>query len=241
MIAIPAIDIIDKKVVRLIKGDYSKKKVYSDNPVEVAKKWESEGAELLHIVDLDGALSGETKNLDVVKKIASEVSIQVELGGGIRDEESVKKALSTGVSRVILGTKACTDRDFVRSLVDKYGSKIVISIDAVAGIVYAEGWVKKTQLTAKDLIKEMEELGVKTLVYTDILRDGVMGGINTCLVKDILDAGKADMIISGGISSLDDIEALKNLHKKNLAGVIIGKALYEEAFTLREAIKVSSL
>lgn len=235
MIILPAIDIRAGKVVRLFQGDFTKEKVYSGDPANIAKRWELEGAKMLHVVDLDGAFLGRVKNLPVIREITSSVKIPVELGGGIRTEGEVEQALSSGIKRVIIGTRAYTDENFVKKLVKKYRDSVVVSIDAANGEVISEGWKKKTFIKAAELAKKMQGLGVTVIIYTDILQDGTMQGPNLGAIEEILDNTTCDVIVSGGISSLEDIRALKRLGRKNLAGIIVGKALYEGAFTLREA------
>jgi phosphoribosylformimino-5-aminoimidazole carboxamide ribotide isomerase len=237
MLVIPAIDIREKKVVRLLKGDFAKETVYSDNPVEVAKGWQSKGAKLLHIVDLDGAYSGEPKNLDVIRDIQKAVDIPIEAGGGLRDYESVDMALSAGVARVIIGTRAYMDEDFLIKLIDKFNKRIAVSIDAEGKDVVAKGWRSKTLFNAPELAKKMESLGVKTIIYTNVLKDGTLESPQLDIVKEMLDSVKTDIIISGGISCLKDIEDIKALRRPNLNGVIVGKALYEGKLDLKKAIE----
>ncbi|MFH1868282.1 MAG: 1-(5-phosphoribosyl)-5-[(5-phosphoribosylamino)methylideneamino]imidazole-4-carboxamide isomerase [Candidatus Omnitrophota bacterium] len=238
MIIIPAIDIRAKKVVRLLRGDFAKETIYSDDPAEVAKQWQAKGAKLLHIVDLDGAYFGEPKNLDVIESIKKAVSIPIEVGGGLRDDESVDRALSAGACRAIIGTRAYLDEDFIVRLIGKYKEKIAVSIDAEGKEVVAKGWRSRTLLTAPELAKKMESLGVKTIIYTNVLRDGTLESPQLDLAEEMLDAVKTDIIIAGGVSSLKDIEDIKALGKPNLYGVIVGKALYEGKLDLKKAIQV---
>lgn len=238
MLIIPAIDIKGGNVVRLERGDFSKEKVYSKDPICVAKEWEAQGAKLLHVVDLDGALSGKLKNLDSVERITKAVSIPVQLGGGIRTQESIDKVLSTGVSRVILGTRACEDEIFIQNVIANMGEKIVVSIDARDGMVATEGWVSVSKIKATDLVKKLELFGLKVLIYTDISRDGTLKGPNIESLKEILEAReKAVVISSGGISSLDDLLKLKELEPQGLLGAIVGKAIYEKKLNLKKAIE----
>lgn len=238
MLIIPAIDIKDGEVVRLRRGEFDKVKVYSKDPVSVARKWESEGAKLLHVVDLDGALSGELKNLDVVKKIAGAVSIPLQVGGGIRSEESIEKVFSSGVRRVVLGTAACEDDMFVQKVIGRFGEGIVVSIDARDGVVATEGWTKTSDIKAQDLVKKLELLGLRVVVYTDISRDGTLAGPNIEALKEILKVREKILVISsGGVSSVSDLLQLKELEPQGVFGAIVGKALYEEKIDLAEAIK----
>ena len=240
MIIIPAIDLRSKKVVRLTQGDFQREKQYSDNPVEVALSWQTKGAELIHVVDLDGAFSGEPRNLDVVEKIAAAVRVPIQLGGGLRTRESVSSALSKGVSRVIIGTKACTDLGFMKALVDKFSDRIAVSIDAAGKGVVAAGWAMEIPKTTAEVADEMQSIGVKTIIFTNVIGDGTLKGLDKQWVIDMLDAaGNANVIIAGGVSSLDDIRMLKTLNKSNLYGVITGKAIYEGTLNLADAIKLA--
>ncbi|MFH0732675.1 MAG: 1-(5-phosphoribosyl)-5-[(5-phosphoribosylamino)methylideneamino]imidazole-4-carboxamide isomerase [Candidatus Omnitrophota bacterium] len=238
MIVIPAIDIRTGRVVRLIQGDFTKETVYSGDPVNMAKRWEKEGALMLHIVDLDGAYSGRSSNLSYVKEIVSSLRILVELGGGLRSESEVDKALACGIKRAVLGTRAYKDEAFLKRLVKKYPNQIAVSIDAVKGKIISEGWKTQTAIDAKALAIRIGEIGISCIIFTDILKDGTMTGPNMDSIKEVLDSVSYDVIVSGGISSLDDIKSLKALGKKNLSGVIVGKALYEGAFTLAQANEV---
>jgi phosphoribosylformimino-5-aminoimidazole carboxamide ribotide isomerase len=237
MIAIPAIDIRGGKVVRLSQGKFSDETVYSDSPVETAKKWEAAGAKMIHVVDLDGAAEGRLRNLGLVREIVAGVSVEVELGGGMRDEESIEKALDAEVSKVVIGTKAL-DAKFLGAMVKRFGGRIVVGIDASEGLVRTKGWVAATKTKALDLAKKVESLGVRTINYTDISKDGMLTGPNIESVKELLQATKLDIVVSGGVSSLDDIRRLKALPGRGLKGVIIGKALYEGRVDLAEAIKL---
>lgn len=238
MLIIPAIDIKDGKVVRLTRGDYRDSKVYSTSPLAVAKRWESYGARLLHIVDLDAALSGRLKNLGKINDIIQGVNIPIQVGGGIRNEETVIKVLSKGVHRIILGTAACEDENFVAQMLKKYGEKVQVSIDARDGIVATDGWTKSADIKATDLIKRLEMQGMRVVIYTDISRDGTLAGPNIDSIKEVLACRDSILVIaSGGISSLEDLIKLKELESKGLFGIIIGKALYEKKIDLAEAIR----
>lgn len=237
---IPAIDLKDGKVVRLTRGDYDKVKVYSEDPADMAKKWQSQGAEILHVVDLDGALAGEERNSASILKIIESTSIPVELGGGLRNFEAIEKAFSIGVSRVVLGSKAVEEIDFVKKAIAKYKEKIIISIDSKKGLVMLRGWTKASSVSAADLAKSAEELGASAVIYTDIARDGTLSGPDYSGLEELLDKVNIQVIAAGGIKSLDDIKRLLNLRRKNLAGVIVGKALYEGTLDLKEAVRLCS-
>lgn len=235
MIAIPAIDIRGGRVVRLAQGRFSDETVYGESPVDVAKRWEACGAGMIHVVDLDGAREGAPKNLGLARQIAQAVRAKVELGGGIRDEAAIASAIDAGVSSVVIGTRALDER-FLEGALRRFGDKIVVGIDASEGIVVTEGWVHKTKATALELARKVESLGVRTIIYTDVSKDGMLGGPNIGSLKELVSATKMDVVLAGGISSVDDIRRLKGLGLGNLAGVIIGKALYEGRVDLGEAI-----
>ncbi|MCM8790831.1 MAG: 1-(5-phosphoribosyl)-5-[(5-phosphoribosylamino)methylideneamino]imidazole-4-carboxamide isomerase [Candidatus Omnitrophica bacterium] len=240
MIVVPAIDIKDGKVIRLAQGEFSRQTVYADSPVEMAKKWASYGVEMIHIVDLDGAREGCLKNLASVKEIIHAIKVDVELGGGMRDEGSIRQALDAGVSKVVIGTRALDER-FLRKITAKFGEKIVVGIDANEGVVHTRGWLFKTDIKAVGLAKKMETLGVKTINYTDISRDGMLEGPNIDSLREILRVTKLDVIAAGGVSTIGDIKRLKKLEPEGLKGVIIGKALYEGRIDLKEAIEACLL
>jgi phosphoribosylformimino-5-aminoimidazole carboxamide ribotide isomerase len=223
----------------LRQGDFSKEIFYSANPVEIAKKWQSLGAKFMHIVDLDGALYGEPKNLPIVEDILKAVDVPLELGGGLRTDESVENVLSKGISRAVVSTRAYIDEDFIKRLIKKFKSKIAVSIDAAGENIVTEGWTSITSIRAIDLAKKMEQAGVSTIIYTNVLKDGTMERPQFEFVKQILNAVKIDIIIAGGISSLDDIRELRLMRKPNLSGVIVGRALYEGRLDLKEAIKLA--
>lgn len=224
MIIFPAIDILDGQCVRLIQGDYNREKVYSNSPVDMAKQWEKKGAEYIHIVDLNGAKTGESINKEIIKEIASTVSIPVQVGGGIRSIDTIKDYLENGVSRVIIGTAAINDQVFLQEAVEAFGEKIAVSIDARNGYVATDGWTDTSDVPALDLIKKLEEVSVKTIVYTDIAKDGMLQGPNLTEQQTINEATKMDVIASGGVTTKEDVE---NLRQLNMYGAIIGKALYD--------------
>lgn len=238
MIVIPAIDILGGKVTRLTRGDFKFEKSYEGTPLEFAKRWEAEGAEIIHIVDLDGAKKGVFKNLKLIGRIAASVKSSIELGGGLRDKKTIKHALDIGIGRVIIGTRAI-DKNFVKEAIEEFGrQRIVIGVDSREGKISIRGWTETEETTVLDFIKELENLGVKTIVFTDILRDGTLSGPNLDALKSILDVTGMDVVASGGISSIDDILELKRLEPNGLVGCIVGKALYEGRLDLKEAIEI---
>lgn len=237
MIIIPAIDIMGGKVVRLVQGEASRQTVYSASPVDVAERWALAGAELIHVVDLDGAFSGRLENLAVAREIAKSVDVDVEFGGGIRDEEAIARVLDAGVKQVSIGTKAL-DPAFLMMIGERFGDKVVISVDARDGIVYSKGWVQKTETSVIDLVHEASDAGIRRINYTDISRDGTLEGPNLESLKKLLSATVIDVVVGGGISTIDDLKRIRALGRKNLAGVIIGKALYEKTISLVEAIRL---
>jgi phosphoribosylformimino-5-aminoimidazole carboxamide ribotide isomerase len=232
----PAIDLFDKKAVRLFKGDYQQMTVYSENPIEVARDFEAKGAKFIHMVDLEGAKDGTTPNLEIVKEIAENTGLFVEIGGGIRSMETVEKYLSSGVSRVILGTAAVTDEAFLREAVSKYGEKIAVGADVKDGYIAIKGWLEKSEFTLDAFFEKMQGLGVKTVICTDISKDGAMKGTNLQLYSQLSQKYSVDIVASGGVSSMEDIIQLR---KMELYGAIIGKAYYTGAIDLAEAIEVA--
>ena len=236
MIVLPAIDLVDKKAVRLLKGDYDKMTVYSDNPIEIAKDFENKGAKYIHIVDLEGAKDGTTPNIDVVSQIAKETDLFVEVGGGIRNMETVEKYIETGVSRVILGTSAVTDEEFLKKAVEKYGKKIAVGADIKDGFIAIKGWIEKSDVTVDAFFEKMQKIGVDNIICTDISKDGAMKGTNRQLYRELSEKYSLKITASGGVSSIDDVKALR---KMNLYGAIIGKAYYIGAIDLKEALEVA--
>jgi phosphoribosylformimino-5-aminoimidazole carboxamide ribotide isomerase len=231
MIIFPAIDIKNGKCVRLQQGQFDKVNIYAQNPVEVALRWEQKGAKYIHVVDLDGALRGRSINKEVIRDIVRSVNIPVQLGGGIRNLEDISDALNDGVSRAIIGTSAVKKEGFVKKALESYGDKVVVSIDAKGGHVAIEGWTQTSQIKALDFGKELESAGLKTLVYTDIAKDGMLSGPNFKELENMKNHVNVDVIASGGISSKEHIKKLKEL---NLYGAIIGKALYTGAIKLED-------
>ena len=237
MIPIPAIDLKDGRVVRLLHGDFKEEKIYDVRPEAVARGYQAEGAERIHVVDLDGALKGVPANLDLVEKILGSVKTPVQVGGGIRDLKAAQRYFDMGARWVILGTKACLDRGFMAEVAEEFQERIIVGMDALDGMIATDGWTKVTGIRAVDLAKDFENSGGKTVIYTDISKDGALKGPNLKEIAAMSDAVKIDLVASGGIGSLEDIKNLMKLGKKNLKGVIIGKALYEKKFSVRDAVK----
>ena len=236
MLIYPAIDLYDGKAVRLFKGDYAQMTVYSENPAEVAKAFAAAGSKHIHLVDLEGAKKGAPANLATIRAIIEAADLFVEVGGGIRSMETIESYLSIGVDRVILGTAAVTDPAFLEAALAKYGEKIAVGVDLKDGYVAIKGWTEKSELTADDFFAKMQDLGVKTVICTDISRDGAMKGTNRELYKTLSEKYAIDLIASGGVSSLVVVAALKEM---NLHGAIIGKAYYIGAIDLKTAIEVA--
>lgn len=236
MLIFPAIDLYEKEAVRLYKGDYNQKTVYSSDPVSVAFDFKKSGATHIHLVDLEGAKSGETPNFDVVCKIKAETGLFCEIGGGIRNMDVIDKYLSAGLDRVILGTAAVTSEGFVEEAVRKYGDKIAVGIDIKNGFVAIKGWTESSGIDAFEFCEKMEKIGVKTLICTDISKDGAMVGTNRELYKKLSEKFSIDITASGGVSTIEDVEALRKL---DMYGAIIGKAYYTKAIDLSEAIEVA--
>lgn len=237
---IPAIDLKNGKCVRLKQGLADEVTEYSDCPAEMAKHWEKEGGEFLHVVDLDGAFEGRPAHVEQLKAICEAVQMPVEIGGGIRTDEDIENLLATGVCRVILGTRACEHPEELARLVEKFGGdKIAVGIDARNGMVQTKGWVETTDVIAVDLAKQVDAAGVGTIIYTDTSRDGMMDGVNAFEMGKICSAVKCEVVASGGVSSLDDIKRLAALNCDNLTGAIVGKALYEETVTIKQLKKAA--
>lgn len=236
MIIFPAIDLYDKKAVRLYKGDYNNMTVYSENPLSVAKDFEQKGACAIHLVDLEGAKFGTTPNIDVVEKIVKNTNLFTEIGGGIRDIETVDKYISIGVDRVILGTAAVENPELLSLAISKHGDKISVGADIKDGYIAIKGWVEKSQIKLEDFLNNMQKVGVKTVICTDISKDGAMKGTNLRLYSELSQKYSLNITASGGVSSLDDVV---NLRKLNLYGAIIGKAYYTGDIDLKTAIEVA--
>jgi len=232
----PAIDLYDGKAVRLFKGDYQQMTVYSEDPVAIAKDFEKKGAKYIHVVDLEGAKNGAPAHLHIIERIVKETNLFLETGGGIRTMETVEAYLSRGANRVILGTSAVTDETFLKAALEKYGDKIAVGADIADGKIAIKGWKEKSEYSAEDFLQKMQTLGVKTIICTDISKDGAMRGANLELYKKIGEKYALNVIASGGVSTLDDVKALAAM---GTYGAIIGKAYYIGAIDLEEAIEVA--
>lgn len=237
MIILPAIDLYEKKAVRLYKGDYQAVTVYSEDPVSVAKDFETQGASWVHMVDLEGARDGGTPNLSVVTGVAAETGLKVEIGGGIRDLATIERYLASGVSRVILGTAAIQDEALLRRAVGEFGTAIAVGADVKDGSIAIKGWLESSGVSLRDFLEKMQGIGIRTVICTDISRDGAMQGTNLALYRKLSRTFNMDLIASGGVSTLEDVKALRDME---LYGAIIGKAYYTGAIQLREAIEVAT-
>jgi phosphoribosylformimino-5-aminoimidazole carboxamide ribotide isomerase len=235
VILLPAVDIRDGKAVRLVQGDFARETVYNDDPLDAAKGWVEQGARSLHVVDLDGALKGAPANLEHLRRITSAVDVPVQYGGGLRDSRSVRAALSAGADRVVIGTAAYTDAEFLDDVIATWGSRVVVAVDVRGGKVSVAGWTKETQGVAVDVIERLQRRGVRNFAYTNVDRDGTLEGPDIEDVKRIGEVVRGRFIYSGGIGSLDHLRALAETRLLNLAGVIAGKSLYEGRFTIAEA------
>lgn len=236
MIILPAIDLVQKKAVRLFKGDYDNMTVYSDSPLSVAKDFEESGATHIHIVDLEGAKDGTTPNIDVVRSIAENTRLSIEIGGGIRSIETVEKYFSVGVDKVILGTAAVCDEGFLTDAVKRFGQRVAVGADVKDGFIAIKGWLEKSQYSLEAFMEKMQGLGVSNVICTDISKDGAMRGTNLKMYRELSEKYSLDITASGGVSSIEDV---KRLREMNLYGAIIGKAYYIGAIDLREAIEVA--
>lgn len=234
MILLPAIDILDGAAVRLVQGRFEDKTVYAEDPLAAATQWVQAGARFLHVVDLDGARAGEPRNLDHVRRIAAAVDVPVQVGGGLRSLPAVRDALKAGAERVILGTAAYADVEFLDDVVSAYQARMLVSVDVRAGFVSTAGWTETTQMPAEAVIGRLQDRGVSSFVYTNVEHDGMLDGPDLDEVRRIADVVRGKFIYSGGIGSADDLRALAALRQVNLAGVIVGKALYEGRFTVAE-------
>lgn len=239
MLIFPAIDIRGGKCVRLLKGDFAQETVFSDDPAAMARKWQQQGAQFLHLVDLDGALAGKSQNLATVRAILAVVTIPVELGGGIRTMANIDEVLALGVRRVILGSVAVHDPDLVKAACAKYGNRVVVGIDAKDGIVAVDGWGVSGNVQVGTLAKAMAEAGVRTIIYTDIARDGTLEGVNVEATARLARESGVQIVASGGVKSVEDIRALKPYEKNGIEGVIVGKSIYMGTLDLQEAIEIA--
>jgi phosphoribosylformimino-5-aminoimidazole carboxamide ribotide isomerase len=240
MLLIPAIDLKNGHCVRLRQGNMDDVTVFSEDPVEMARQWADQGAERIHVVDLDGALKGLPMNLKVVEAIAAAVDVPVQIGGGIRDEETVQRYLNAGVAYVIIGTKAVNTPHFLRDVCLEYPRHIIVSLDAKDGRLALNGWSKLTHFDAIEAAQHCERDGVEALIYTDIGRDGMMAGFNVESTRALAQAVNTPVFASGGVSTLDDIRRLKELESEGVAGAVIGRALYEGGFSLADAVKIAT-
>ena len=230
----PAIDIKEKKCVRLVKGDFNRKTEYNISPVEQAKKYKDSGFKNLHIVDLDGALTGETVNLDIIQEIVTKFDLKIEIGGGVRSFESIQKYLDTGAEKVILGSAAIKDKNFLKDSCEKFPNKIALGLDAKDGYLSISGWKENSNQLTLDYLKEVNDYGASRLIYTDINRDGMKQSPNFEETSKIAENSSCPVIISGGVSSIDDIKKAKELNNKNIEGIIVGKAIYDGDIKLEE-------
>jgi phosphoribosylformimino-5-aminoimidazole carboxamide ribotide isomerase len=239
VIIIPAIDLKDGRCVRLKQGDFNRLTVYSDDPLQVARIWQDAGAERIHVVDLDGSLTGSPRNKDTIWRIVNGIGVPIQVGGGIRNMEAIDIYMKMGVSRVILGTMALKDSNFVREACEIYRSRIILGIDANEGMVAVQGWTEQTSECAVEVARRFEGLGLDAIVYTDISRDGMETGVNIEATKHFAQSVHVPVIASGGVSGVEDIKRLRDIERFGVTGVIIGKALYSGALSLEEAINLS--
>jgi len=233
----PAIDIKDKKCVRLVKGDFDNKTEYETSPIDQADKYKDHGFKNLHIVDLDGALTGETVNLDIIQKIISKFDLKIEIGGGVRNFESIQKYTDVGVEKVILGSAAIKDKNFLKEACEKFPNKIALGLDAKDGYLSVSGWKENSNKLTLEFLKEVNDFGASRLIYTDINRDGTKQSPNFEGTAKVADVSNCPVIISGGVSSIDDIKKAKELNNKNIEGIIVGKAIYDGDIKLEELVK----
>ena len=233
----PAIDIKDKKCVRLLKGDFDTKTEYAMSPVEQARKYKDHGFKNLHIVDLDGALTGETVNLDIIQKIVKNFDLKIEVGGGVRSMDNIQKYTDAGVEKVILGSAAIKDKNFLKEACKKFPNQIALGLDAKDGYLSVSGWKENSNKLALDYLKEVNDFGASRLIYTDIDQDGMKQGPNFEETSRVADTSNCPVIISGGVSSIDDIKKAKELNNKNIEGIIVGKAIYDGDIDLDKLVK----
>jgi phosphoribosylformimino-5-aminoimidazole carboxamide ribotide isomerase len=238
MILLPAIDILDGRTVRLVKGSFDSRTVYDADPLDAARRWVQGGARMLHVVDLDGARAGTPRHLELVSRIANAVDVPIEVGGGLRTPEAVDQAVAAGAARVVLGTAAYRDIDFLDEVLAEHGDRVVVSIDARDGHLAAEGWIEQTDIPDDSVVAHFGARGVRRFIYSSIERDGMLSGPDLDGARRVASAVRGSFIYSGGVSSLDDLRALTALRQVNLAGVIVGKALYEQRFDVEQAQRV---
>jgi phosphoribosylformimino-5-aminoimidazole carboxamide ribotide isomerase len=235
VILYPAIDILEGNAVRLVKGDFEAKKVYDKEPIAAARSWTEEGARFLHVVDLDGAREGRPVNLEHLRRISGELGVPVQYGGGLRSTEAVSEALNAGAARVILGTAAFADPEFLAAVVAEWPDRLLVSVDVRGGRLTTSGWTETSEITTAKIVKSLHERGVRNLVYTNVDRDGMLEGPDLEEVREVAETVRGRFLYSGGIGQLADLQALADMHQPNLAGVIVGKALYEKRFTVAQA------
>ena len=233
----PAIDIKDKKCVRLVKGDFDNKTEYEISPVDQAGKYKDYGFKNLHIVDLDGALKGETVNIDIIKEIVTKFDLKIEIGGGVRNFESIKSYIDAGIDKIILGSAAIKDRNFLKEACDKFPNKIALGLDAKDGYLSVSGWKENSNQLTLDYLKEVNDYGASRLIYTDINRDGMKQSPNFEETSKVADTSNCPVVISGGVSSIEDIKKAKELNNSNIEGIIVGKAIYDGDIKLDELVK----
>lgn len=231
----PAIDIQGGKAVRLRRGDFAQATVFADDPVARAQQWRDQGAEVLHVVDLDGARSGQLVNIEIVERIAAALDIPVEFGGGIRDRAALERVAGSAVRWVVLGTSAVTNGDLLQAAVDLLGDRLVVGADCIDGYIATHGWQERSQTSAAEFARHLESLGATRLLYTDVARDGMLEGPNVAGLEELAAATALEVIMSGGVASLDDLGAIRRVAADNVVGVIVGRALYDGRFTLAEA------
>jgi phosphoribosylformimino-5-aminoimidazole carboxamide ribotide isomerase len=236
MIVFPAIDIKDGKAVRLRRGDFDDVTVFGDDPVEMARHWQAEGAEAIHVVDLDAARTGELANVELLEQIVHAVDVPIQYGGGIRTDKSLALVAGLGVRWVVMGTAAITAQELLDDAINWLGDRLVVGVDCTEGMVSTHGWQQRTQMTAVRFVRILEERGVRRVVYTDTARDGMLGGPNLLSLRDLAEMTSLELICSGGIALLDDLRRLKRMNAPSVVGVIVGRALYEKAFTLADAM-----
>jgi phosphoribosylformimino-5-aminoimidazole carboxamide ribotide isomerase len=236
MILLPAIDILDGKAVRLARGDFDEQTVYDSDPLDAARRWVRDGARALHVVDLDGARTGAPANLEHVRRIAAELDVPVQVGGGLRSAQAVRDALAAGAARIVLGTAAYRDVDLLDEVLAEHGDRVVVSIDARDGLLATAGWTEQSEIPAESVIERLGHRGVRRYVYSSIERDGMLEGPDLDAVARIAQIVRGSFVYSGGISSLEDLRSLAALRQVNLSGVIVGKALYEQRFGIADAL-----
>jgi len=242
MFIYPAIDIRGGKCVRLIQGDYSQETVYLDDPVEAAQQWQKQGAKWIHVIDLDGAKTGHPANFNVIKNIRDAININIQVGGGIRSAEIAQKYLKEDINRIIFGSAAVKDLSLIKGIIEEYGAdKVAVGVDTRQNEVAIHGWTKTSDMTVEEMLEQLNKISVKTIIFTDISKDGMMKGPNIDGIEKVLDFGCFSVIASGGISSMEDLQKLAKYENKGLDGAIIGKALYQGVLDLNEVLKRFSL